>query len=164
MDQQLVIKLSETTGAPIGLVESPPMLYSNFKMLFAQHKFQDVASPQEVEQHGYGVYEWAWPPTNISYEESVNEVGLSKHQDGIWRLTFMIRSATQEEIRQRTDLKAQEIREERNLFLRNTDYTQLQDNGLTKEAVQNYAVYRQTLRDIPKQLGFPWEVVFPSMP
>jgi hypothetical protein len=164
MDQQLVIKLSETTNAPIGLVESPPILYSNFKKLFAQHHFQDVAAASEVEPLGYGVFEYAWPPTDTHYTKSIDDIGLTKHPDGIWRPTFVERNATQEEIIERTAMMSLQKRAERNSLLDESDYTQLPDCGLSNEKVQEFAIYRQALRDITKQSGFPWDFNFPVKP
>lgn len=164
MDQQLVIKLSEETRAPIGLVESPPLLYSNFKRLFPKETFSDKAVAVEVESFGYGVFEWSWAPTDLLYTRSSDDVGLTKHSDGIWRPTFVERAATEEEIAQRTKLKAESVRIDRDQLLRGTDYTQLPDCVFPSEVVSKFAVYRQSLRDIPKQEGFPWKVIYPTMP
>jgi hypothetical protein len=164
MDQQLVIKFSEQTGSPIGLVESPPMLYTNFKMLFKQNVFSDTAKATEVEPHGYGVFEWAWKPTDTHYTKSIDDVGLTKHQDGIWRPTFVERNATAEELAERTENKKLEERYTRNDLLTQSDYTQLPDSGLSETKVMEYRVYRQALRDIPTQEGFPWVVEYPVLP
>lgn len=53
------------------------------------------------------------------------------------------------------------IRAERNTLLRATDYTQLADS--TPDS-NDWLSYRQALRDIPAQAGFPFEVTFPSVP
>lgn len=37
------------------------------------------------------------------------------------------------------------------------------DTALKKEQVKMYQDYRQALRDITKQKGFPFDVEFPSM-
>ena len=45
MDQQLVIKLTsgDGNGIPVGLVESPPMLYTNLKALYPTVNFSEKA-------------------------------------------------------------------------------------------------------------------------
>jgi hypothetical protein len=164
MDQQLVIKLSEQTGSPIGLVESPPMLYTNLKMLFKQNVFSDIATATEVEPIGYGVFEWAWAPAASHYTKSIDDVGLTKHQDGIWRPTFVERNATSKEIAERTKHKKLEERYKRDDLLAKCDYTQLFDSGLSETKVMEYKAYRQALRDITLQEGFPWDVEFPFAP
>jgi hypothetical protein len=56
--------------------------------------------------------------------------------------------------------KASEIRRIRNNLLSGTDYLALSDNTLTPEM----AAYRQALRDVTAQAGFPHSVVWPTKP
>ena len=65
-------------------------------------------------------------------------------------------------IEQVTDAeKAVEVRALRSAQLAGSDWTQLADSTVNKAA---WASYRQALRDIPKQTGFPWGVVWPTQP
>lgn len=57
--------------------------------------------------------------------------------------------------------RADQMRADRNKRLTETDWTQLADSTADKEA---WATYRQALRDIPTQAGFPWEVTWPTKP
>jgi len=57
--------------------------------------------------------------------------------------------------------KAAEIRLERNAKLIATDWTQIADATVDKAA---WATYRQALRNIPTQSGFPTTVVWPDAP
>ena len=60
------------------------------------------------------------------------------------------------------ELAANAIKLERNTRLKQSDWTQLPDVPLaTKEA---WAVYRQALRDITNQPGFPLSVIWPEQP
>lgn len=53
-------------------------------------------------------------------------------------------------------------REARNRLLAETDWTQLPD---VPEATRNaYTAYRQALRDVPAQEGFPNDIVWPVAP
>ena len=56
---------------------------------------------------------------------------------------------------------ASEIRKNRNLKLKESDWTQLPDSPVNKQA---WADYRQALRDIPQQAGFPTEINWPQEP
>ena len=58
----------------------------------------------------------------------------------------------------------EEIRKQRNNFLRETDWTQLTDCQLTEEEKEKYHIYRQTLRDIPQTYEEPGNVVWPEKP
>jgi len=54
-----------------------------------------------------------------------------------------------------------QVRKERNVLLVQTDWTQLADAPVDVEA---WATYRQALRDVPNQQGFPWSVEWPEKP
>lgn len=52
----------------------------------------------------------------------------------------------------------------RNSLLANSDWTQLADVPLTAEEKADWATYRQALRDVPSQPGFPNNIVWPAAP
>jgi hypothetical protein len=57
--------------------------------------------------------------------------------------------------------KAVEVRAERNAKLAATDWTQIADATVDKAV---WATYRQALRNVPTQAGFPNTVVWPTQP
>ena len=57
---------------------------------------------------------------------------------------------------------AKEIRAKRDKLLNETDWTQIRDTALSEEKQEVYRTYRQALRDVPEQEGFPYEVVWPK--
>jgi hypothetical protein len=57
---------------------------------------------------------------------------------------------------------ASEVRARRNRLLEDTDKTQLSDSPGDVDTKNAYRVYRQALRDIPEQSGFPYSVEFPA--
>jgi hypothetical protein len=57
--------------------------------------------------------------------------------------------------------KAQDIRNQRNVLLAASDWTQVDDAPVDKAA---WATYRQALRDITSQADFPHSVVWPTKP
>lgn len=59
------------------------------------------------------------------------------------------------------DRAAAKIRTERDTKLTESDWTQVADAPVDKAA---WATYRQALRDIPSQAGFPNEVTWPTEP
>lgn len=61
---------------------------------------------------------------------------------------------------------ARKMRVFRNFALLQCDWTQLPENvrRLTEEQQAAWAEYRQALRDIPAQDGFPFSVAFPTNP
>lgn len=64
----------------------------------------------------------------------------------------------------RTASSAERVRFERYALLTECDWTQLPDAPLTTEQKQAWEEYRQALRDVPSQVGFPDTVVWPTTP
>jgi len=62
------------------------------------------------------------------------------------------------------DELASRVRAERNQLLANSDWTQLQDSPLNADAKLAWQLYRETLRMIPQQESFPWEIQWPPEP
>lgn len=56
------------------------------------------------------------------------------------------------------------FREERNLRLIRSDWTQLPDAPISGEEKSLWTEYRQQLRDLPAQEGFPWYIHWPVAP
>jgi hypothetical protein len=56
-----------------------------------------------------------------------------------------------------------QVRNRRNSLLRQSDWTQLADVNLTEQEKAAWQVYRQALRDVTAQSGFPENVEWPSI-
>lgn len=57
--------------------------------------------------------------------------------------------------------QAKSVRDHRTTKLAECDWTQLADAPVDKAA---WATYRQALRDVTKQAGFPWDIEWPVAP
>jgi len=57
--------------------------------------------------------------------------------------------------------QAKSVRQSRNDKLKDSDWTQIADSTADKQA---WAAYRQGLRDVTAQQGFPWTVEWPVAP
>lgn len=57
--------------------------------------------------------------------------------------------------------QAKAVREDRNKRLADSDWTQLADAPVNSAV---WATYRQALRDVTAQSGFPWEITWPDAP
>ena len=64
----------------------------------------------------------------------------------------------------RQALASRTVRADRNRRLRESDWTQLADSVLDAEAMVLWQSYRQALRDVPQQTGFPDGVDWPLPP
>lgn len=60
--------------------------------------------------------------------------------------------------------KGDKVREARNKLLELSDWTQLADAPISQEMKLLWAEYRQALREIPQQAGFPDNVAWPARP
>ena len=86
--------------------------------------------------------------------------------DGVWTQTWVQSDKyTAEELvtyntKKEAD-KQQGVRDKRDSLLRMSDWTQVADAPVDKAA---WAAYRQALRDVTEQAGFPWAVEWPVAP
>lgn len=60
--------------------------------------------------------------------------------------------------------RAREAREKRDQLLAETDYLLMPDYPISSEALVALKTYRQALRDVPEQEGFPKTIEWPSKP
>jgi hypothetical protein len=79
----------------------------------------------------------------------------------LWTQQWAVEALSQDEIDARNAQQAASVRAERNQRLAASDWTQVADAPVDKAA---WAVYRQELRDITKQPGFPSNVTWPTPP
>lgn len=59
---------------------------------------------------------------------------------------------------------AESVRARRDSLIAETDYLMASDYPLEDDKKEELKVYRQALRDVPEQEGFPTEVVWPTKP
>jgi hypothetical protein len=71
-------------------------------------------------------------------------------------------AADEAEYKSRKDAEqATNVRNQRTEKLNDCDWTQIADSTADKTA---WATYRQALRDVPSQAGFPWTITWPESP
>ena len=88
----------------------------------------------------------------VTLIEAPNDVGMGWLYDGSV-FTAPADTRTDEEI-------ASEARSKRNSLLSATDFHALSDTDMSEAMT----TYRQALRDVPEQLGFPGEITWPESP
>jgi len=127
-----------------------------------------------MEQHGIGaVFEGPQATGGTVYQYS-QFGGIEQKEDGKWYTKYVLgpiftdneeaTAAEQEsEYKARRDAEqANNIRQERNQRLSQSDWTQLDDSPGSQKL--EWTTYRQALRDLPTQAGFPWQVDWPIAP
>ena len=117
---------------------------------------------EEALNNGYSIVEVEVLPKLIVTRLQKLVQDIPKRQtNGNWQVGWIIQDKTTEEILAEQSLDADNVRATRNKLLENTDWTQLIDSPVNKIA---WASYRQALRDITKQNGFPWNITWPNKP
>jgi len=81
--------------------------------------------------------------------------------NGKWFTKFVLVDMDAEAIAAVDAQQATSVRNSRDEKLKSTDWTQVDDAPVDKAT---WATYRQVLRDIPAQAGFPWDVNWPVEP
>lgn len=100
------------------------------------------------------------------YQYSMRQ-GVEQQSDGKWYTKYVLgpifENAEDEAAykAQKDAEHAENVRKDRNQRLSDCDWTQLSDSPVDKTA---WATYRQALRDVPTQTGFPWNVTWPNKP
>lgn len=110
----------------------------------------------------YGVYE-VKPTPQPNYDQAneyVVEADPVSTVDG-WRQAWIVKPLDPEQKQQIFAEKVDSVRFDRNKRLAECDWTQLPDAPVDHAT---WATYRQELRDVTSQVGFPWNVIWPVKP
>lgn len=135
-----------------------------------QKKFPNTSFPntsfflplegQNLEMYGVVTVENKQPPSFDSRTHRLEE-GTPINNNGKWEQSWNLIELSEERKNQIENNKKESVRNERNIKLSASDWTQLPDSAVNKAL---WAQYRQELRDISKQSGFPWNVNWPEPP
>ena len=128
------------------------------------------AAPEEVdfigEIHEATYTEQGPTPTIVEDMPSYNvwtqklEENVSESREEI-RISYSVIDLTPEEQEYMLEEGKKAFRRDRSLRLAETDFVMFSD---TPEASQEWLDYRQALRDVPQQPGFPQNIVWPEKP
>lgn len=91
-------------------------------------------------------------------------LGAPQKVNGVWYQTWVINDLSPEELALQDQAQAEAVRIDRNRRLADCDWTHLADSPLDLDAKLAWALYRETLRMVPQQEGFPWDVKWPPKP
>lgn len=123
-------------------------------------------SPQSALLSDFGVFP-VIHDVEPSYEPNTHRISHSDVpvlRSGEWVVTKTVVALNDEQIAARYAAHAAKVREERDALLTDSDWTQMNDSPLDTTARTSWATYRQELRDISTQSGFPYSVTYPEKP
>lgn len=81
--------------------------------------------------------------------------------DGKWYTKHSVSDMAADAITAKDQEQANSVRQQRNDKLKDSDWTQVADAPVNQAA---WATYRQSLRDVTAQPGFPWDTQWPTQP
>jgi len=142
-----------------GAVVKYPYSVAMFRLDNPQLSLPDNVSDKTLESFGVFPVRASLRP-EVDYTKNVAE-GVPAQQNGSWVQVWNVTDATAEEVAQRTDDEASQVRSERNQRLTESDWTQVADAPVDKQV---WAAYRQELRNVPDQAGFPFNIQWPQTP
>lgn len=133
-------------------------IVADYRSIFANTSFPPNGPSDEflAEQGAYKVN--LWLPHNIDTEKLVP---CDPYIENDWAYVVTVEPKTAEELAADLEARAASVRAERNRRLADCDWTQLPDAPTDHQA---WASYRQQLRDVTNQPGFPLNVIWPEPP
>lgn len=126
-----------------------------------QTSFAWEMSAEELAEWGVYSVEEQNPPAYNEQTESI-ELQAPSLVNGLWLRAWLVTSSSTEEMKQRKIIKSAEVRKRRNRLLSETDYSQISDFQGSEAEKLNFAQFRQQLRELPQQDGFPFSYVWPN--
>lgn len=91
----------------------------------------------------------------VGFRDGVEQI------NGKWYTKYSVSDLDADAIAAKDTEQAAAVRADRTKRLADSDWTQLSDAPVTGTA---WATYRQALRDITDQAGFPWTITWPDAP
>jgi len=135
------------------------MYESEFRAMFPNTGFPIQLTEQIINDFdGDVVFEG--PQTQPTRYQIAFRDGVEKIE-GKWYTKHSVLDMDAESIAAKDTQQANSVREQRNKELASCDWTQVNDAPVDKTA---WASYRQALRDISAQDGFPWIINWPTKP
>ena len=125
-----------------------------------------VSFPRDIsddDAKAFGAYRVSLRPEPVVSFDQVAELAhpVFSRQENCWVQVWSVRNKSADEIAQETQAIEQSVRFERDELLAKSDWTQVADAPVDAAA---WATYRQALRDITAQPGFPFSVNWPAPP
>jgi len=146
-----IIESNEVLAYPAGLAQ--------LQAKFPFTSFPKPLSAADLTEYGYVSVEESERPS-FNAETSYLEEGTPTKSGDKWVKVWTVKNLSTEQIAEKAQQKTNSARSLRDVKLAETDYLALSDATLTDEM----RTYRQALRDVPAQSGFPDNITWPTKP
>jgi len=133
----------------VKIVDGKPYPYTEaaFRLENKPTVYGKVIASSQLNAHGVYKVRTLPEPVEIGKKAVINDT--PENVGGEWVLGWTLKP-----------LGAEDARSLRTKLLQETDWMALSDNAMTPE----WASYRQALRDITEQAGFPYSMIWPTKP
>jgi hypothetical protein len=132
------------------------------RQMYPNTSFPKTWSPELVEELGLDVvFETPQPTTTIyqtAFKNGVEQV------DGKWVWKWSISEMNDDAKAAKDAEAAKNVRSTRDKLIAETDWIVIKNLELNQNVPGVWEVYRQNLRDVPAQAGFPHNVTWPTKP
>jgi hypothetical protein len=137
------------------LIDGQPSVYSITQLRRDNPQTSFPSDPSDDLLMGYGVFAYTRPeiPVFDWFTETVTDGGFEQGDSGNWVQPYVVNPLSLDDIKLN-------VRNFRNRLLSETDWMALSDVVMSAP----WAAYRQALRDITAQVGFPYGIAWPVKP
>jgi hypothetical protein len=125
----------------------------------AMHRNTSFPATIRYEEWGYDVV-FEGPQATVGRYQVAARQGVEQI-NGKWYTKWVAVEMDNDAKTAKDAEQAKSVRADRNKRIADCDWTQVADSPVDKAV---WATYRQALRDIPQQAGFPWDIQWPTMP
>ena len=116
-------------------------------------------------EYVFPVYPTEKPEFNEATQQAIADANNPYlDEDGLWKYGWNVLDKTEIVIEHDTSIKARQVRKERDVLLTECDWATLKAADTATPIDEAWATYRQALRDITTQDGFPYTVTWPTKP
>ena len=130
--------------------------------LYANTSFPKTWSPELVEELGLDVVFESPTPTTTVYQTAFKDGVEQVAGKWVWKWSI---SEMDDDAKAAKDAEvAKGVRATRDRLIAETDWIVIKNLELNQNVPGVWEVYRQNLRDVPAQAGFPHNVTWPAKP
>ena len=135
---------------------------SEFRALYPTTSFPPQLSVELLDSFDADVIFEGPQPAATRYQ-FVARQGVIQMADGNWYRNYVALDMSDEAKAALDAQQASSVRADRNRRLADTDWMVVKVLEAGQPQDFSVATYRQELRDIPSQPGFPWDIIWPTM-
>lgn len=133
------------------------------RSLYPNTSFPSQWSPELVEELGLDVVFESPTPTTTVYQTAFKD-GVEQDAQGRWLWKWSISEMDADAKAAKDAEAAKGVRATRDRLIAETDWIVIKNLELNQNVPGVWEVYRQNLRDVPEQAGFPHNVNWPAKP